>query len=79
MLALPLAEYSQMVSLICAAFEDRLIFLDYGQRFAEPCYTCICKIGSGDVARDIENVTGLSRNEGYATVTYRLVSEPPVE
>jgi hypothetical protein len=68
-----------MESLFCAAFEDRLIFLDYDQRFAEPCYTCVSKIGSGDVARDIENVTGLSRDEGYAKVTYWLVSEPPVE
>jgi hypothetical protein len=78
-LALPLTEYNQMESLFCATSEDHLIYLDFGQRNGDPCYTFVCKIGSGDAARDIESVTGLSRDEGYAKLAVWLASEPPVE
>jgi hypothetical protein len=68
-----------MESLFCATSDDRLIYLECDRRCGEPSYTIIYKICSGDVARDIENVTGLSRDEGYAKLAYWLASEPPVE
>jgi hypothetical protein len=76
-LALPLADYTPMESLFCATFEDRLIYLDYGQSDGEPRYTFVYKIGSGADEHDIENVTGLSRAEGYAKLAYWLITKPP--
>jgi hypothetical protein len=68
---------TEIESLFCATCGDRLIFLDYGSRHGCHTYTFVFRIRGETVnaaARDLENLTGLTRAEGFDRLNYWLTA-----
>jgi hypothetical protein len=71
-LDLPVEDYTPIESLFCATSGDRLIYLDYGHRNGIPAYSFVFSVGG----EDVENMTGLAREEAMGKLAYWLVAAP---